>query len=54
MRIRRFERFVIIDDGYRKEFEELFPEQFVYTGYLMTAADAARARRILSDRRAQT
>ena len=47
------ERFVIIDDGYRKEFEELFPEQFVYTGYLMTAADAARARRILSGRRAQ-
>ena len=48
------ERFVIIDDGYRREFEELFPEQFVYTGYLMTAADAVRARRILSGRRAQT
>ena len=47
------ERFVIIDDGYRREFEELFPEQFVYTGYLMTAADASRARRILSGCRAQ-
>ena len=46
-------RFVIIDDGYGKEFDELFPEQFVYTGSLMTAADAARARQILSGRRAQ-
>ena len=42
------ERFVIIDDRYRKEFGELFPEHFVYTGDHMEAADAARARRILS------
>ena len=47
------ERFVIIDDGYKKEFDELFPEQFVYTQSLMAAADVARARQILSGRRAQ-
>ena len=47
------ERFVIIDDGYGNEFDEFFPEQFVYTGSLMTAADAARARQILSGRQAQ-
>ena len=42
------ERFVIIDDGYRQEFEELFGEQFVYTTWCMEADDEARARRILS------
>ena len=42
------ERFVIIDDGYRTEFEALFPEQFVYTTYCLGDADDRRARRILS------
>ena len=42
------ERFVIIDDGYRQEFEEQFREQFVYTTWCMEADDEARARRILS------
>ena len=38
------ERFVIIDDGYGYEFGELFPEQFVHTGYRFEAHDrAARA-----------
>ena len=46
------ERFVIVDDGYRKEFDELFPEQFVHTWATMEADDAARARQILSGRRA--
>ena len=47
------ERFVIIDDGYRKEFGELFPEQFVHTAVRIEAADEARARQILSRRPAQ-
>ena len=41
------ERFVIVDDGYKWAFNELFPEQFVNTGATMAAADAARARQIL-------
>ena len=42
------ERFVIIDDGFREEFDELLPEQFVHTGYRLEAADEQRARQILS------
>ena len=47
------ERFVIVDDGYGREFNALFPDQFVRTRSALEAADAARARQILSDRRAQ-
>ena len=47
------ERFVIIDDGYREEFDELFPEQFVHTGYRLEADDERRARQILSGQAAQ-
>ena len=43
------ERFVIIDDGYRTEFDGLFPEQFVHTGSFIDEPDALRARQILSD-----
>ena len=42
------ERFVIIDDGYGHEFDELFPEQFVHTGYRLEAHDERRARQILT------
>ena len=42
------ERFVIIDDGFREEFDELFAEQFVHTGYRLEADDEQRARQILS------
>ena len=41
-------RFVIIDDGYRTEFDELFPDQFVHTGSYIDEPDALRARQILS------
>ena len=41
-------RFVIIDDRYRKEFDELFPDRIVHTGSRMEAADETRARQILS------
>ena len=47
------ERFVIIDDRYRKEFEQLFSDQFVYTTRRLEAADETRARRILSGHPAQ-
>ena len=47
------ERFVIIDDGYGHEFDELFPEQFVHTGYRLEAHDEQRARQILSGLPAQ-
>lgn len=47
------ERFVIIDDGFRLEFDELFPEQFVHTGYRLEADDERRARQILSGLPAQ-
>ena len=47
------ERFVIIDDGYRHEFDELFPEQFVHTGYHFDADNERRARQILSGLPAQ-
>ena len=47
------ERFVIIDDGYGHEFGELFPEQFVHTGYRFEAHDEQRARQILSGLPAQ-
>ena len=40
------ERFVIIDDGFGHEFDELFPEQFVHTGYRLEAHDERRARQI--------
>ena len=46
------ERFVIVDDGYGWEFNELFPEQFVKPWPTIEAADEARARQILSGRRA--
>ena len=47
------ERFVIIDDGFREEFDELFPEQFVHTGYRLEADNEQRARQILSGLPAQ-
>ena len=47
------ERFVIIDDGFRKEFEELFPEQFVRTWFRLEADNEQRARQILSGLPAQ-
>ena len=46
------ERFVIVDDGYGWEFNELFPEQFVKPWPTIEAADEVRARQILSGRRA--
>ena len=42
------ERFVIIDDRYREEFDRLFPDRFVHTGRFLDEADALRARQILS------
>ncbi len=42
------ERFVIIDDGYRDEFEKLYPEQFVYTSDRMNFDNEVRARQILA------
>jgi hypothetical protein len=42
------ERFVIIDDGYRAEFDQLFPDHFVHTGSFIDESDALRARQILS------
>ena len=42
------ERFVIIDDGYRTEFDGLFPDHFVHTGSFFDESDALRARQILS------
>ncbi|MCY4148679.1 MAG: HAD domain-containing protein [Gammaproteobacteria bacterium] len=42
------ERFVIIDDGYRDEFEKLYPEQFVHTRSRMNFDNEVRARQILS------
>ena len=47
------DRFVIIDDGYRHEFDELFPDQFVHTGYHFDADNERRARQILSGLPAQ-
>ena len=47
------ERFVIIDDGFRLEFDEIFPEQFVHTGYHFDADNERRARQILSGLPAQ-
>ncbi|MYB35494.1 MAG: hypothetical protein F4X92_10355 [Gammaproteobacteria bacterium] len=41
-------RFVIIDDGYRDEFEKLFPEQFVHTNSRMNFDNELRTRQILS------
>ena len=46
-------RFVIIDDGYRHEFDELFPDQFVHTGYHFDADNERRARQILAGLPAQ-
>ena len=45
---RKIERFVIIDDGYRSEFDQLFPDHFVHTGSFLDESDALRARQILS------
>ena len=42
------ERFVIMDDRYRKEFDRIFPDQFVHTTRFMDESDALRARQILS------
>ncbi len=42
------ERFVIIDDNYRSQFDALFPEYFVHTFSRIEAADEMRARQILS------
>ncbi len=42
------ERFVIIDDGYRDEFDTLYPEQFVHTSNRMNFENELRARQILS------
>ena len=42
------ERFVIVDDGYRTEFDRLFPDQFVHTGSFFEESDARRAHQILS------
>ena len=47
------ERFVIIDDGFRKEFDELFPEQFVRTWFRLEADNEQRARQILAGLPAQ-
>ena len=42
------ERFVIMDDRYRKEFDRIFPDQFVHTTRFIDESDALRARQILS------
>ena len=42
------ERFVIMDDRYRKEFDRIFPDQFVHTRSFIDESDALRARQILS------
>ena len=42
------ERFVIIDDGYRDEFDKLYPEQFVHTNNRMNFDNEVRARQILA------
>ena len=42
------EWFVIIDDGYRTEFDGLFPDHFVHTGGFFDESDESRARQILS------
>ena len=44
---------MIIDDGFGLEFDELFPEQFVHTGFRLEAHDEQRARQILSGLPAQ-
>ncbi len=41
-------RFVILDDGYENEFNQLYREQFVCTRRHIEEADERRARRILS------
>ena len=42
------ERFVIIDDRYRKEFDRLFPDHFVHTDRFLEESAALRACQILS------
>ena len=44
----KIKRFVIIDDGYRRESETLFPEHFVHTGDRIETSDEMLARQILS------
>ena len=51
--LRRTVIFLDIDDGFRKEFEELFPEQFVRTWFRLEADNEQRARQILSGLPAQ-
>ena len=46
------ERFVIVDDQYQRELEEMFPGKQVHTGYRLQADDARKAREILSGQRA--
>ena len=46
------ERFVIVDDHYQRELEEMFPGKHVHTGYRLQADDARKAREILSGQRA--
>ena len=41
-------RFVIIDDRYRREFDQVFPDQFVHTSAYIKEDDARRAHQILS------
>ena len=45
------ERFVIVDDQYKREFDEAFPGKHVHTGYRLEAEDARKAREILSVQR---
>ena len=45
---REIERFVIVDDQYQQELEEMFPGKHVHTGYRLEADDARKAREILS------
>ena len=44
------ERFVIVDDQYKRELEEMFPGKHVHTSYRLEAADDRKAREILSGR----
>lgn len=45
------DRFVIFDDQYQRELEEMFPERHVHTGYRLEADDDRKAREILSGQR---
>ena len=45
------DRFVIIDDQFKRELEEMFPGKHVHTGYRLEADDDRKAREILSGSR---